>query len=71
MSDNNEEKQWSIKWMCRQLGISRAAYYKWLHRPVPEQETENIKLSELIKEYDERFVHILGYQRMTNTFKKA
>ena len=27
-----EEKQWSINWMCKQLGISHAAYYKWLHR---------------------------------------
>jgi len=52
--------------MCRQLNISRAAYYKWLHRSVPEQEADNIKLAELIKEYDERFGHILGYRRMTS-----
>lgn len=60
-----EEKRWSINWMCRQLGISHAAYYKWIHRSVPEQEQENLKLAELIKEYDERFCHILGYRRMT------
>lgn len=52
--------------MCGQLEISRAAYYKWLHREVPEQELENMKLAELIKEYDERFNHILGYRRMTS-----
>ena len=52
--------------MCKQLEVSRAAYYKWLHREIPEQETENIKLAELIKEYDERFNHILGYRRMTS-----
>lgn len=52
--------------MCRQLEISRAAYYKWLHRSVPEQEMENLKLAELIKEYDERFCHILGYRRMAS-----
>lgn len=52
--------------MRKQLGISRAAYYKWLHRSVPEQEAENIKLAELVKEYDERFGHILGYRRMTS-----
>jgi transposase InsO family protein len=51
--------------MCKQLEISRAAYYKWLHREIPEQESENQKLAELIKEYDERFNHILGYRRMT------
>lgn len=52
--------------MCRQMEISRAAYYKWLNRPVPKQEEENLKLAELIKEYDERFCHILGYRRMTS-----
>ena len=62
----HETKNWSINWMCRQLEISRAAYYKWLHREIPHQEAENIKLAELIKEYDERFNHILGYRRMTS-----
>jgi transposase InsO family protein len=57
---------WSIKWMCNLLDISRASYYKWLHRELPEQEKENIKLVELVKEYDERFNHILGYRRMTS-----
>ena len=52
--------------MCKRLGISHAAYYKWLHRTIPEQESENTKLAELIKEYDERFGHILGYRRMTS-----
>jgi transposase InsO family protein len=52
--------------MCKQLEITRAAYYKWLNRELPEQELENIKLAELIKEYDERFCHTLGYRRMTS-----
>lgn len=62
----HETKNWNIGWMCRQLAVSRAAYYKWLHRKTPEQETENIGLATLIKEYDERFSHILGYRRMTS-----
>ena len=52
--------------MCKQMEVSRAAYYKWLHREIPKQEQENIELAELIKEYDERFNHILGYRRMTS-----
>ena len=52
--------------MCRQPEISRAAYYKWLHREVPDAERKNIKLAELVKEYGERFHHILGYRRMTS-----
>ena len=59
------EKDWNIDWMCRQLEISRAAYYKWLHREIPEQEEKNVELAALIREYDERFHHILGYRRMT------
>lgn len=69
-----ENKSWSIKWMCKNLNISRASYYKWLHREIPIQEQENIQLAELIKEYDERFNHILGYRRMTmwiNHFNQA
>lgn len=60
-----ETKKWSIRWMCRQLKVTRAAYYKWLYRSVPKAEKENIQLAELIREYDERFNHILGYRRMT------
>ena len=61
-----ETKNWSINWMCKQLELSRSAYYKWLHREIPKQEAENMKLAELIKEYDKRFNHILGYRRMTS-----
>ena len=52
--------------MCNQLGIARAAFYKWKHRIIPQQERENQEIAELIKEYDERFSHILGYRRMTD-----
>ena len=61
-----ETKNWSINWMCKQLEVSRAGYYKWLYREIPKQEAENMKLAGLIKEYDERFNHILGYRRMTS-----
>ena len=57
---------WSISWMCKQLGIARAAFYKWKHRIIPQQERENQEIAELIKGYDERFSHILGYRRMTD-----
>lgn len=61
-----DERRWSISWMCRQLGIARASYYKWLHRDTPWQEQENVKIAELVREYDERFGHILGYRRMAD-----
>lgn len=59
------EKSWNIRWMCRVLGISKAAYYKWLHRAIPVAEQENLLLAELVREYDEQYNHILGYRRMT------
>ena len=62
----HEEKNWSIEWMCKQIGISRAAYYKWQHREIPTQEQENNQLAQLIIEYDRQFCHILGYRRMTD-----
>ena len=52
--------------MCKQLCISRAAYYKWLNRTPSKQEIENTELAQLIKEYDNKFNHILGYRRMTS-----
>ena len=52
--------------MCKQLEVTRAAYYKWLKRKPTMQEKENIRLAELIREYDDRFNHILGYRRMTS-----
>ena len=61
----HEENNWSINWMCKGLGVSHAAYYKWLHREVPDQELENQRIAALIREYDDRFGHILGYRRMT------
>ena len=66
----SENKGWSIRWMCQQLKITRAAYYKWLNREVPEAEKENILIAQLIQEYDELFKHILGYRRMTDQINK-
>ena len=51
--------------MCKHLGVTRAAYYKWLKRDIPEAEKENEVIAQLIREYDNRFNHILGYRRMT------
>jgi transposase InsO family protein len=61
----HQKKGWSIRWMCRQLDISKAAYYKWLHRRTPAAEQQNVEIAALIQGYDERFHHILGYRRMT------
>ena len=51
--------------MCRKLEVSRAAYYKWLHRDKTALEIENEQIAQLILEYDEKYKHTLGYRRMT------
>ncbi|MBR0443930.1 MAG: IS3 family transposase [Clostridia bacterium] len=61
----HETQQWSIPWMCRKLGISRASYYKWKRRKIPREESENRQLAELILEYEESYGYIFGYRRMT------
>ena len=52
--------------MCKQLEVSRSGYYKWLHRKETKEEVENKQLAIWIKEYDDKYNHILGYRRMTN-----
>ena len=44
--------------MCRQLEISRAAYYKWIQRDIPEQEQENEKLAGLIRSMTNVWSHL-------------
>ena len=51
--------------MCRALEVSRAGYYKWLKHETTDEEKENEVIVQLIREYDERFNHTLGYRRMT------
>ncbi len=52
--------------MCRMLEISRAGYYKWIHREKTEEELENEQIATWIMEYDKKFKHTLGYRRMRN-----
>ncbi|HEX9062227.1 MAG TPA: IS3 family transposase [Clostridia bacterium] len=61
-----QEKDWDISWMCQQLNVSRAGYYKWIHREKTQVELENEQIALWIKEYDEKFKHTLGYRRMRN-----
>lgn len=52
--------------MCRKLNIARSSYYQWLNRKETKGEIEKNELALIIKEYDERLDHILGYRRMTH-----
>lgn len=52
--------------MCQQLNVSRAGYYKWLHREKTTEQQENEQVALWIREYDEKHKHTLGYRRMRN-----
>ena len=54
--------------MCKQLGISHAAYYKWLHRTIPEQESENTKLAVYTKSEFSKMFDTSGLVRRSFTF---
>ena len=62
----HEDKNYSIKWMCRELNISRTAYYKWCNHKVSKQEQDDIELAEHIREMHEIYHGVLGYRRMTS-----
>lgn len=42
------QKNWPIREMCQILSISRAAYYKWLHRKEKGPNPDEIELIEKI-----------------------
>ena len=52
--------------MCSWLGVSRAAYYKWLNRKPTAEELEDQAIAQWILEYDAKYNHTLGYRRMCN-----
>ena len=56
--------------MCKELSVTRAAYYKWLSRNESTEEKENKEVARLIMEYDKKYNHILGYRRMTSWINK-
>lgn len=50
--------------MCKQLGVKRSAYYKWLNRSITANEQEDMKLAGIIMEYHQKYGGILGYRKM-------
>lgn len=47
IQEQHTKDNWDIKWICKQLKISRAAYYKWLNRKEAALEIENKKVLEV------------------------
>ena len=59
------QKHYPVTILCEIAGISRAAYYKWLHKDKSKNELQNEKISEFICEAYAEKDGILGYRQMT------
>jgi transposase InsO family protein len=49
IKEEHEQHEYPILELCRIAKISRASYYKWLHRKVPASEKQNQKLAEILE----------------------
>ena len=57
--------RYPITSLCQILEISRASYYKWKNREIPQEELRNRQLMEIIQEVYDQHKGIYGYRRMT------
>ena len=68
LHDSNEG--WSISFMCEQLGISRAAFYKWLNRVPSEKEIEDGQILQAIRSIANSNNSLFGAMTMYYKLKK-
>ena len=61
----SQEHDWPISVLCQIAGITRDAYYKWLHRKPSNYKVEQSELLEAILELEEKHKWTLGYLAMT------
>lgn len=55
--------------MCKLGNVSRAAYYKWLHREIPENEIENERIAYIIEMIHEESPY-KGYRRIRDDLER-
>lgn len=60
----NQEQGWPVGQLCKAVGVSRAAYYKWLNRTVSKKQSSDEKLAGLILEIYQAQHGIPGYRQM-------
>lgn len=65
MKHLHEEESYDISFMCKELGVSRQAYYKWIKRTPSKRETENQELLGIIKEVSSSNNFLFGSETMT------
>ena len=69
INEEHEELGYSIEALCKLGHVSRAAYYKWLHRDIPASEKENRRIAEEIEK-----IHMespdKGYRRIRDDLER-
>lgn len=63
------EHSYPISELCKLGGVSRAAYYKWLHRDIPENEIENNRIADIIEIIHEESPD-KGYRRIRDELER-
>jgi transposase InsO family protein len=48
IADQAERKEYTVRFMCKQLGVSTSGYYKWLGKPQSQHDLDDETLSMLI-----------------------
>lgn len=61
---HESDETWEISFMCKQLGISRAAYYKWLNSSPTEKQLEDERVLSKIKEISMSNNSLFGVMNM-------
>lgn len=66
---HDSDETWSISFMCKHLGISRAAYYKWLCSSHTEKQLEDEMILAKIKEISASNNSLFGVMSMYYTLR--
>ena len=69
IKEEYEDHGYPIKTLCKLGNVSRAAYYKWLHRGIPNYEAENVRIADEIEK-----IHMSspdkGYRRIRDDLER-
>lgn len=69
VKEENEKHNYPIYALCRLGGVSRAAYYKWLHREIPKNEAENRRIADEVEKIHEASPD-KGYRRIRDDLER-
>ncbi|MCI5760146.1 MAG: IS3 family transposase [Eubacterium sp.] len=69
MKEEHEEHGYSIGALCKLGHVCRAAYYKWLHRDIPDYESKNEQIADEIEKIHMKYPD-KGYRRIRDDLER-